>query len=71
MLNLLFLDQQRFTKIFKINCLLLELKVIVETHTNLRLYVYICYGECDKSGDYAYSPVIMYNSRSYWGMWVI
>ena len=31
----------------------------------------ICYGECDKSGDYAYSPAIMYNSRSYWGMWLI
>ena len=29
---------------------------------------YICYGECDKSGDYAYSPVIMNNSRSYWQM---
>ena len=29
---------------------------------------YICYGECDKSRDYVYSPAIMYNSRSYWGM---
>ena len=32
------------------------------------LYTCICYGECDKFGDYAYSPVIMYNSMSYWGM---